>query len=100
MTLANADPNREAVERADALVRSAQESLIDDPTVFVKGAALGSLATLALARLAATKSRDPGIQEFAGGLRRNQDALRRELTTVAGRKRLDVTGALVYEDEE
>ena len=37
------DPAREKVERADEVVREGQESVIEDPTVFVKSAGLGAL---------------------------------------------------------
>jgi putative membrane protein len=93
------DPNREAVERADAVLRATLEPVIDDPTVFVKGAALGTLTTLELAKLALTRAQDAAVRAFAAGLRRNQDALRRELTNIAGRKRLDVASSLVSQDE-
>ncbi len=94
------DKNREAVERADALLRATMEPVIDDPTVFVKGAALGTLTTIELAWLAPAKAQDAGVRAFAEGLRRNQEVLRKELTAVAARKRLDVTGSLIYQDEE
>jgi len=93
------DPNREAVERADAVLRATIEPVIDDPTVFVKGAALGTLTTIELAKLAPVKSQDGAIRAFAEALRRNQEALRKELTAIAGRKRLDVTGSLIHQDE-
>ena len=94
------DPHREAVERADALLRATQEQMIDNPTVFVKGAALGTLTTLELAKLALAKAQDPAVRRFAEDLRRNQASLRGALSTIAGRKRLDVTAALVFQDEE
>jgi len=94
------DPNREAVERADALLRATQENVIEDPTVFVKGAALGTLTTIELAKLGATKAGDAGVRRFAADLERHQRALRESLSTLAGRKRLDVTDTLVFEDEE
>jgi putative membrane protein len=88
------------VERADAALRATQEAVIDDPTVFVKGAALGTLTTLELAKLAPSRSQDAAIRTFAEALRGNQEALRRELTVIAGRKRLDVTSSLIAQDEE
>jgi putative membrane protein len=94
------DPNREAVERADALLRATQEQVIDDPTVFVKGAALGTLTTLELAKLALSKAGDPAVRRFADELRRNQQSLRGTLSTIARRKRLDFTSSLVFQDEE
>ena len=94
------DPNREAVERADALLRATQEQVIDDPTVFVKGAALGTLTTLELAKLANARAQDPAVRRFAVDLGRSQQSLRTKLATIAGRKRLDVTGTLVFQDEE
>lgn len=93
------DPNREAVERADAVLRATMEPVMDDPTVFVKGAALGTLTTIELAKLAPAKSQDAAIRTFAEALRRNQETLRRELAAIAGRKRLDVTATLIYRDE-
>jgi putative membrane protein len=93
------DPNRQAVERADAVLRATMEPVIDDPTVFVKGAALGTLTAIELAKLALSRSQDAAVRTFAEALRRNQEALRKELTAIAGRKRLDVTGSLIYQDE-
>ena len=43
--------DREAVERADEVLRSFQGGEITDPTVFVKGAALGGIAAIELAKL-------------------------------------------------
>ena len=93
------DPAREKVERADALVRELQEPVIDDPTVFVKGAALGALTVVALADLTASRSQDAALRGLVGRVRDNQQALLKELTRIAGRKRLDVPDALIYEDE-
>jgi putative membrane protein len=98
--IAAADPNREAVERADAVLRSTQEPVIDDPTVFVKGAALGALTIVALAKLAHSHSGSAPIRDLAESIRKNEEGLRAELGAVAGRKRLDVPTALIYEDEQ
>lgn len=98
--MAAPDPNREAVERADAILRSTQEPVIDDPTVFVKGAALGALTLIALSKLAKMRSQEPRVQAAADGIRKDQESLYAELVTVAGRKRLDVPNALIYEDEQ
>ena len=98
--MAGVDPNREAVERADAILRSTQEPVIDDPTVFVKGAALGALTLVELAKLGQARSQDARLRSVAAGIRRDQEALQAELVTVAGRKRLDVPNALIYEDEQ
>lgn len=93
------DPEREKVERTDEVVRETQEQVIDDPTVFVKGAALGALTLIALARLGQAKA-DPRLRGFADRVRRNQEALRAELAAIAGRKKLDVPAALIYPDEQ
>jgi predicted outer membrane protein len=98
--LAAVDPNREAVERADAILRATQEPVIDDPTVFVKGAALGALTLIELAKLSAARSGNPQIHALAENIRKDQTALRMELAAVAGRKRLDVPSAMIYEDEQ
>ena len=95
-----ADPAREKVERADAVLKETQEQVIDDPTVFVKGAALGALTLSELARVAQSRSQGPMVLTYAQALRRNQDAFRRELGAVAGRKRLDVPTSLIYQDEQ
>ncbi len=96
----NADPDREKVERADAVVRESEESVIEDPTVFVKGAALGALTLVALAKLARSRSQSAGVQSFADHIVANQQALRKGLQTVAGRKRLDVPATMVFSDEQ
>jgi putative membrane protein len=94
------DPAREKVERADAVVREFEEPVIDDPTVFVKGAALGALTLIALAKLAQARTQDAKVRALADGVRRNQEAMRKELASIAGRKRLDVPGSLVFNDEQ
>lgn len=94
------DPDREKVERADAIVRQSEEAVMDDPTVFVKGAALSGLTLVALAKLAGERSQSADLRAFASGLRLRQEALRKELTAVAGRKKLDVPGALIFSDEQ
>lgn len=94
------DPGRAAVERADAVVREVQEPAMDDPTVFVKGAALGALTIVELAKLAEAKSRNATARVFATRSRENQEAFRAELLGVATRQRLDVPTTLVYDDEQ
>jgi putative membrane protein len=95
------DPARAAVERADAVAREVfEEGQITDPTVFVKGAALGGLTEIELAKLAQSKSQKASIQGFAARLLKDHEALHRELTAVAKRKRLDVPTSLVYQDEQ
>jgi predicted outer membrane protein len=93
------DPGREKVERADEAVRDTLEPVIDDPTVFVKSAALGALTALALAKLAAARAQQPAIRAFADRMRRSHETIRRELAAVAARKALDVPDSLVYDDE-
>lgn len=94
------DPGREKVERGDEALRATQESVIDDPTVFVKGAALGALTILELSKLALARSQDGGVKAVAEQVRAGQAAVLRELTTVAGRKKLDVPKELIYDDEQ
>jgi putative membrane protein len=94
------DPAREKVERADAIVREFQEPVIEDPTVFVKGAALGALTAIELARRAQAMSRGPAVRAFADRMHMAQGAILKELTAIAGRKRLDVPASLVYLDEQ
>jgi putative membrane protein len=94
------DPAREKVERGDAILRESQEPVIDDPTVFVKGAALGALTLVALAKLGLSRSQDPKLRGVAERVRTDQEAMRRELVTIAGRKRLDVPAELIYADEQ
>jgi putative membrane protein len=94
------DPGRAAVERADAVVREVQEPAMDDPTVFVKGAALGALTVIELAKLAETKSENAQIRSFAMRSRKNQQAFRAELLAVAAKQRLDVPASLIYQDEQ
>lgn len=67
--------------------------------MFVKSAALGGLTEIELAKLARSKSENAGIQGFAARMLKDHEALHRELTAVANRKRLDVPTSLVYEDE-
>lgn len=94
------DPEREKVERGDEALRSTLESVIDDPTVFVKGAALGALTMLELAKLGLARSTEPALRAIAEQVRASQSALLRELTTVAGRQKLDVPKELIYGDEQ
>ena len=95
------DPEREKVERADAAAKAFdEEAEITDPTVFVKSAALGGMTEIELAKLARSKSQDAGILSFAGRMLKDHDALHRELSAIAKRKRLDVPTSLVYEDEQ
>jgi putative membrane protein len=94
------DRDRELVERADAVLRSLQDTEITDPTVFVKSAALGSIAAIELAKLAQSKSRNADVRGFAAGVQKNQEAIHAELAKVARRKGLDVPTSLVYEDEQ
>ena len=94
------DPERAKVERGDEVLRSTLESVIDDPTVFVKGAALGLLTIVELAKLALSRSRESAVRAVAEQIRMSQIALLRELGGVAGRKRLDVPKELVFDDEQ
>jgi predicted outer membrane protein len=94
------DPAREKVERADAVVREFQEPVIDDPTVFVKSAALGTLTLLELSKLGQARTRSVAIRGFAERVRASQGAILAELTAIAGRKRLDVPKDLIYQDEQ
>jgi putative membrane protein len=94
------DPEREKVERADAVAKSFEDTEITDPTVFVKSAALGEMTGIELAKLAQSKSKDTRIQSFASRMLKDHNALRTELAAIAKRKRLDVPTSLVYEDEQ
>src|SRR4051812_33360126 len=73
------DPEREKVERADAVVRDLQGSQITDPTVFVKSAALGGLAEIELAKLAQSKSQDANIKRFAERMLKDHESIRAAL---------------------
>lgn len=92
--------DREAVERADAVLKSFQGEEITDPTVFVKSAALGGLAAIELAKLAQSKSQNANIRSFAARVLKEQQAIHSELSSVAKRERLDVPTSLIYEDEQ
>lgn len=94
------DPEREKVERADAVAKSFEDTEITDPTVFVKSAALGEMTGIELAKLAQSKSKDTRIQSFASRMLKDYNTLRTELAAIAKRKRLDVPTSLVYEDEQ
>ncbi|MET0291907.1 MAG: DUF4142 domain-containing protein, partial [Steroidobacteraceae bacterium] len=94
------DPDREKVERADAVVRASEDAVMDDPTVFVKGASLGALTLIELAKLAQARSQSADARALAEAMRQHQEALRKDLIVVAGRKKLDVPGALIFSDEE
>jgi putative membrane protein len=94
------DPQQAATERVDAAVRDLQEPAITDPTVFVKGAVLGNLTEIELAKMARSKSQDSGVQNFANRILKDNESAREELTAIAKRKRLGVPTSLVYEDEE
>jgi putative membrane protein len=92
--------DREAVERADAVLKSFQGGEITDPTVFVKSAALGCLAAIELAKLAQSKSQNANVRNFAARVLKEQQAIHSELSSVAKRERLDVPTSLIYEDEQ
>jgi putative membrane protein len=92
--------DREAVERADEVLRSFQGGAITDPTVFVKGAALGGVAAIELAKLAQSKSQSATVRSFAARVLKEQQAMQAELASVAKREKLDVPASLVYEDEQ
>jgi putative membrane protein len=96
----NTDPQREAVERADAAAKAFDEPAITDPTVFVKSAALGGMTEIELAKIAHAKSQDARVQSFAARLLKDHDALHQELTAIAKRKHLDIPTSLDYEDEQ
>jgi putative membrane protein len=92
--------DREAVERADAVLKSFQGVEITDPTVFVKSAALGALAAIELAKLAQSKSQNATVRTFAARVLKEQQSMQVELAAVAKREKLDVPTSLVYEDEQ
>jgi len=92
--------DREAVERADAVLRSFQGGEITDPTVFVKSAALGAIAAMELAKLAQSKAQSANVKSFAARILKEQQAMQAELAAVAKREKLDVPTSLVYEDEQ
>lgn len=94
------DRDRELVERADAVLRSLQDTEITDPTVFVKSAALGSIAAIALAKLVQSGSRNAEIRSFAARAQKDHQAIHAELARIAKRKGMDVPTSLVYEDEQ
>ncbi|MET0281323.1 MAG: DUF4142 domain-containing protein [Steroidobacteraceae bacterium] len=94
------DPNRAAVERVDGVVRDTETQLITDPTVFVKGAALGALTLIALARQGTAKVQKPALRAVAEQVAKAQQAIRGELATIAASKRLDVPTTLIYPDEQ
>jgi putative membrane protein len=100
MASAEIDRNRAAVERTDAVVRELQDQVITDPTVFVKGAALGALTLIELAKRGVAKAQDPALRAFAAQVRDRQTAIRAELSAIAARQRLDVPGALIFPDEQ
>ena len=94
------DPERQKVERADEAAKALEGVQITDPTVFVKSAALGGITGVELAKLAQANSQDANVRSFAARMLKDSEALHRELSAVAKRKRLDVPTSLVYEDEQ
>ncbi|HEY4213957.1 MAG TPA: DUF4142 domain-containing protein [Steroidobacteraceae bacterium] len=95
------NPDQAAVERADEAAKASVEPQItNDPTVFVKSAALGELTAIELAKLAQSKSQSANIQSFAARMLKDYGALRAELAAVARKQHLDVPGTLDYEDEQ
>ena len=96
----NVDPERVKVERADEVLKDSQGGEINDPTVFVKSAALGSITGIELSKLAISKSQDERVKGLAGRALKDHTAIRTDLAAVARRKRLDVPTSLVYEDEQ
>jgi putative membrane protein len=92
--------DREAVERADEVLRSFQGAAITDPTVFVKSAALGGIAAIELAKLAQSKAQNANVRSFAARVLKDQQSMQTELAAVAKREKLDVPTSLVYEDEQ
>jgi putative membrane protein len=99
-TLPGKDRDRELVERADSVLRSLQDTEITDPTVFVKSAALGSVAAIELAKLAQSRSQNASVRSFAAGVQKAHQAIHAELSKIAKRKGMDVPTSLVYEDEQ
>lgn len=93
------DPARAAVERGDAALRQTGEAVIEDPTVFVKGAALGALTMRELAARAAARSGNAAIRDFADVVRADQQEMFGELRSLAGRLGYDVPQSLVTQDE-
>ena len=96
------DPRQAATERADAAVRELEgpPEAISDPTVFVKGAVLGALTEIELAKMAQSKSQDVSVRNFAGRVLKDSESVRVELTGIAQREHLGVPTSLVYEDEQ
>ncbi len=92
--------DREAVERADEVLRSFQGEEITDPTVFVKSAALGDITAIELAKLAQSRSQNPQVRDFAAHVLKERQAIHAELAAIAKREHLDVPTSLVYEDEQ
>jgi putative membrane protein len=95
-----ADTHREKVERADAALKESQEPVMDDPTVFVKGAALGALTMIALAELGQAHGTDPRVRSLAGRMKHRQQAFLDDLRSIAASKQLDVPTSLVHGDEQ
>ncbi len=95
------NPDQVAVERADEAAKAFVEPQIsNDPTVFVKSAALGQLTAIELARLAQSKTQSGTIHSFAARMLKDYGALRAELAAVARKQHLDVPNTLDYEDEQ
>jgi putative membrane protein len=94
------DPGRAAVERVDGVLRDSETQLITDPTVFVKGAALGGLTLIALAKLGLARAQRPALRVAADQTVKSQQGIRSELARIAGGKRLDVPASLIYPDEQ
>ena len=71
-----------------------------DPTAFVKGAAMGALAEVELAKLARSKSQNATIRSFADRMIRDHGKANTELAAIARRKGFDVPTSLNSQDED
>jgi putative membrane protein len=71
-----------------------------DPTAFVKGATMGGMAEIELAKLALSKSKDATIRSFADRMVKDHRKAGMELAAIAKGKGFDVPTSLNAEDEK
>jgi putative membrane protein len=71
-----------------------------DPTAFIKSAAMGTMTTVELAKLARSKSRMPAVRSYAERMVKDHGAMNRELAAIAKQKALGVPTALDGRDQD
>lgn len=94
--------HEQATRRGDEALREAlgeRAAIAADPTIFIKGAAMGGLVVVELSKLAGTNAQGDRLKDFARQLRQDQENINAGLSQVAARKGFDVPDTLSGQDE-